>query len=212
MADYGGVVQYNAITSAIAQSSGIITGLFWILPLFLLGMAGAKSRTITDPGSHRPLLRRIAVVCLPVGLIANLPLFEVGALGAAGVAPAAGSAPVAVALTLVNLIAVPILGIGYLAAAGWWWSGRQSARPMVAVGRMALTAYLLESLIVFLVFFGFGIYANVGVAGSIGITLGTWLVITLICDRWLRHFTYGPFEWLWRAVTYLRIPAIRPPR
>jgi uncharacterized protein len=209
-ADYGAVVQYNAITSAIAQSSGIVTGLLWILPLFLLGMA--KARIITEPGSHRPLLRRIAVVCLPLGLIANLPLFEMGALGAAGATPAPGGAAVAVAMTVVHLVAVPILGIGYLAAAGWWWSGRQPARPVVAVGRMALTAYLLESLIVFMVFFGLGIYGQVGVLGCIGITIGTWLVIMLACDRWLRHFAYGPFEWLWRAVTYLRTPAMRPPR
>lgn len=77
-----------------------------------------------------------------------------------------------------------------------------------AVGRMALTNYIMQSVICGLLFYGFGF----GLIGALTrfeclyIVFGIWLVQLIISPLWLSAFRFGPLEWLWRTLTY-RHPA-----
>jgi uncharacterized protein len=77
---------------------------------------------------------------------------------------------------------------------------------LAAVGRMALTNYLLQSLLCTSIFYGFGLglYGSVDRIGQLGIVLGVWVVLLLISPLWLRHFRFGPAEWVWRSISYGR--------
>lgn len=204
--DYGGVIAANATMSAITQTTGTIVGQTWILPLFLIGMAAAKAGIITNPGAHRALLRRTALVGIGVGLPVNLLLFPRGVLGASGLIPSDRGVVMAVVDAGITVFAVPLLSAGYASALALLWLRVRAPRPLVAVGRMALTAYLLQSLLAFGFFFGFAAYGQVGFAASLLLVLAIWAVITTLCVLWLRRFAFGPMEWLWRVVTYLRVP------
>ena len=76
--------------------------------------------------------------------------------------------------------------------------------PLVAVGRMALSNYLLTSLLLPLFFNGYGLgyFAHLERAQLYLLVLAMWAINLTISPLWLRHFQYGPAEWVWRSLTY----------
>ena len=91
---------------------------------------------------------------------------------------------------------------------GLWSSLRHR---LACVGRMALTNYLMHSLICLFLFTGAGL-AWVGEFMRwqlYGIVVVIWLLQLLFSPWWLRRYRFGPLEWLWRAVTYGKLAANR---
>jgi uncharacterized protein len=90
---------------------------------------------------------------------------------------------------------------------------RWKKRLMVfySVGRMGLTTYLMQALVGFLIFFSVGL----GMLGEIGNTIclligaATFILQITFANFWLKHFQYGPVEWLWRTLTYIRLQPMR---
>jgi uncharacterized protein len=74
------------------------------------------------------------------------------------------------------------------------------------VGRTAFSNYILQTLICTTLFYGhgFGLFGSVSRVGQILICVAVWAVQLLIAPIWLRHFEYGPLEWMWRSLTYKR--------
>ena len=75
-----------------------------------------------------------------------------------------------------------------------------------AVGRMAFTNYIMQTLIATTLFYGhgFGLYGSVSRVGQIGIVLAVWALQLIVSPIWLSRFQYGPLEWGWRSLTYGR--------
>jgi len=84
-------------------------------------------------------------------------------------------------------------------------------RPIAAVGRMALTNYLLQSLICTTIFYGhgLGLFGHVDRAGQFAIVLGIWAFQLLASSAWLRYFALGPIEWVTRWIVFGRRPGFR---
>lgn len=85
---------------------------------------------------------------------------------------------------------------------------------LAAVGRMALTNYLLQTILGVLVFYGtgLGLFGSVGRAAQWLFVLAVWGFELALSTWWLERFRFGPFEWLWRTMTYLRPQPMRRPR
>jgi len=86
--------------------------------------------------------------------------------------------------------------------------------PLAAAGQMALTNYLLQTIICTTIFYGhgFGLYGRMERVAQAGMVVGVWLVELALSTIWMRHFLFGPFEWLWRSLTYMqRQPFLRRP-
>ncbi len=85
---------------------------------------------------------------------------------------------------------------------------------LAAVGRMALSNYLLQTLICTTLFYGygFGLYASVEYVGMGLIMVAVWSVNIAFSLVWSRFFRFGPMEWLWRCLTYWEIIPIRATR
>ena len=84
-------------------------------------------------------------------------------------------------------------------------------RALSAVGRMALTNYLAHSVIASLIFYGFGL-ALFGTMNRLELQLvvvAVWIAQLVWSPIWLRHFRFGPVEWLWRTLTYGTPPTMR---
>jgi len=77
---------------------------------------------------------------------------------------------------------------------------------LAAAGRMALTNYLMQTVLCTTLFYGhgFGLYGYVDRSGQFFITLAIWALQLFWSPLWLRYFRFGPVEWLWRSATYLR--------
>jgi uncharacterized protein len=86
--------------------------------------------------------------------------------------------------------------------------------PLAPIGRMALTNYLLQTLIATTIFYGHGLgwFGEIERSGQLLIVLLIWLVQGIASALWLRHFRFGPLEWAWRSFTYWRLQPLRTAR
>jgi uncharacterized protein len=77
-------------------------------------------------------------------------------------------------------------------------------RSVAALGRMALTNYLVQTVICTTIFYGhgLGLFGRVDRAGQLAIVLGVWAFQLLASSIWLRHFAVGPMEWVTRWLVY----------
>ena len=73
-----------------------------------------------------------------------------------------------------------------------------------AIGQMALTNYIAQSVICVLLFFGigFGLFGQIDRTGQILIVFGVWLLQLFWSKPWLSAYKFGPLEWVWRSLTY----------
>jgi len=77
--------------------------------------------------------------------------------------------------------------------------------PLAAVGRMAFTNYLMQSIIMTTIFYGgrgFGLWGEVDRITLWAIVLGVWALQLIWSPLWLSRFSMGPFEWVWRRLSY----------
>jgi uncharacterized protein len=84
---------------------------------------------------------------------------------------------------------------------GWFKWLFNMMRP---VGQMAFTNYLMQSIICGLIFFGvgFGMYGRLQRYELYYVVGAVWIFQIIFSHIWMRYFRFGPFEWLWRSLTY----------
>ena len=77
---------------------------------------------------------------------------------------------------------------------------------LAAVGRTALSNYLLQTVLATAIFYGhgLGLYGSVERVGQTGIVAAIWAFQLVVSPLWLRYYRFGPFEWLWRSLSYWR--------
>jgi uncharacterized protein len=75
---------------------------------------------------------------------------------------------------------------------------------MRPVGQMAFTNYLAQSVLCGLFFYGigFGYFGKIQYYQMYYVVVGVWVIEIAWSHLWLRHFQFGPMEWLWRSLTY----------
>lgn len=80
-------------------------------------------------------------------------------------------------------------------------------RALAAVGRIALTNYLMQSIIATTIFYGYGfnMFAKWDRPEVMGVVVAIWVFQLIISPIWLSAFRFGPAEWLWRSLTYWRL-------
>lgn len=76
---------------------------------------------------------------------------------------------------------------------------------LMAVGRMALSNYLLQTIIANIIFIGFAQYGRMQRYELYYIVLAIWVFQVVSSTIWLKYFAFGPFEWLWRSLTYRKV-------
>ena len=89
--------------------------------------------------------------------------------------------------------------------------GKRALKHLIPMGRMALSNYLFQTIIMIIVFYNFG-YNLIGRMGLIPITGIALLILALqifLSNIWLSHYRFGPFEWIWRSLTYKKWIKIR---
>jgi uncharacterized protein len=84
-------------------------------------------------------------------------------------------------------------------------------RRLAAVGRMAFTNYIMQSIICTIIFygFGFGLFNQIDRFPQQLIVLAIWIFQLAISPWWLKRYRFGPLEWLWRTLTYWKRQPLR---
>jgi len=185
-----------------------------ILAMFLLGLYAGRVGLLASPERYRRAFVIGVALFLPAGLAVNI--------GMAWLLPQSQSLTSAGALLLAatQILGGPMLSFGYVSAIVLLVRAPRGGPAMwlAPVGRMALTDYLLQSVLCTLIFYryelpavslGLGQYGRWGPAAGLLLTLALFACQIPLSSVWLRHFRYGPLEWLWRSLTYARVQPMR---
>ncbi len=107
---------------------------------------------------------------------------------------------------LVALGHVGALLLVYKAGALEWLT-----RRLASVGRMALSNYLAQTIICTTLFYGygFGLFGKLDRVQLAGVVVAIWALQLWYSPIWLKYFRFGPFEWLWRTLTYGKAQPMR---
>ncbi len=210
---YGAGTYAEAVGQRASDMGFMLMGLMMLGPvifgLFLLGMWFVRSGAIIEPERFPRLYTRLRWLALPVGLLAMLvsfavePTMEPGAIGLR----------YSVVFVL-NMTANLLMALGYLA---WIVRGMQSAAwsarlsVLAPAGRMALTLYLMQSLVCTWIFYGYGLgyFEQLSRAWQVPFVFALFAVQVALSHWWLRRFRFGPMEWVWRSLTYLKAQPMR---
>jgi uncharacterized protein len=206
---YVDVVRAHASQSTFIQVGQAFL-LPWVLALFLLGVAVVRAGVLEDLNGHRRLLRRTTALGLGLGLPANLGLGALGPFwGGATFQPGADAPGLLMAAAAAQMLAAPLLAAGYLSALALLALRAGTPRRLAGIGRMALSAYLTQSLLALVVFAGLGLYDRLGTLQALMVVAAVWAILLVACPAWMRRFRHGPVEWLWRSLTYGRRQPLR---
>jgi uncharacterized protein len=84
-------------------------------------------------------------------------------------------------------------------------------RSLAAVGRIALTNYIMHSVICLVIFLrpGFGLYGSLERHELYYVVAGICVFQLVFSPLWLRYFRFGPLEWVWRSLTYMKRPELK---
>ncbi len=79
-------------------------------------------------------------------------------------------------------------------------------KSLAAVGKMALTNYVMHSVFAMFLFTGagFGLFGKLQRHELLYIVFSIWIVQLILSPIWLRYFQFGPLEWIWRNLSYLK--------
>lgn len=174
-----------------------------IFGMFLIGAWFGRSGALADPARFASLYARLRWIAMPVGVV----LMLASAAWHPYLAP--GEFTVRTGLSYaMAAVASLLMALGYL---GWIVQARHALGWLAAPGRMALTHYLLQSLLCTWLFFGYGLgfFEQLPRAWQLVFAVALFALQVGISHLWLARFRYGPMEWLWRAMTYLRWPPLR---
>lgn len=178
---------------------------YQVLGLFLLGMTFGKLRIAEDPEGNARFLKRTLLWSI-VGLIISASLMAAYYLG---LRPKVSSNPFIAGMIfydLTNLFTTAIYISGFLMLCRYRFFAPID-KALAPYGRTALTNYITQSMIGTGLFYGYGL-RWVGTLSpwrlallGLGIALGQMCISAL----WLRYMRFGPFEWLWRSGTYMKL-------
>jgi uncharacterized protein len=170
-----------------------------VLGMFVLGLWTVRTGLALDPGAHRAALARWSAIGLAVGIPANV--VAVWAVHHWEYLPPSPGGLLGVAMQGVGF---PVLAIGYAATIALLVvSGRRLMSAFAPVGRMALTNYLMQSVVCVILSygFGFGLWWKVGASTAMAIAAAIVLMQIPLSALWLSRYRQGPVEWLWRRLT-----------
>jgi uncharacterized protein len=185
---------------------------FNVLAMMMLGLYAGARRIFDDIPRHLAFIRRLWRWGLIVGVIGNLVYVIAGQA-----ANRSDPSPQLLVSLVGQSFGAPALALFYmtslvlLAQKATW---QRRLQPLVSVGRMAISNYLLQTIICTTLFYGygFGLYGWVGSAAGVLLTITIYVLQIPLSAWWLRHFRFGPVEWLWRSLTYgERQPMRYPP-
>lgn len=191
----------------------LVEGSFALLPMalgvFMLGAWLVRTGRMHDIASQRGWFLRLLLWSLPAGTVFLVLSLRVGdsfsgAEQLADLLLASGLmllASLPLALAWLSLLVLGLGTPGVARVLSW----------LAPAGRMALTNYLLQSLVASTLFFGygFGLWGQVGRAGQVGLVLAVFVLQVLASHWWLARYRFGPMEGLWRWLSYGARPQLR---
>lgn len=191
------------IQGAIVRLQEFVDGHRWfkVLGLFMIGLYIGRNRYYADLEGQKGNLIKISRWGLGLGL----PLSSVYAW------ECMTGHPYGLGMhSLIYFVSVYLTSFGYIAGISLLYIRRKEMRLWKALawpGKMALTCYIGQSLLGMAIFYGtgMGFGADTGLILVEVIAICVFIFEAAFSALWLKIFRFGPLEWIWRCLTYLRI-------
>jgi uncharacterized membrane protein YeiB len=186
-----------------------IFALTLLVPVFLLGYWLIVTGAIKNHAQHPKLFGYMARIGVGVGLFVT-----VGGLVIMGHPAVEHVMPIQAVANVLFAGGQFFMAAGYLGLlvrlldSPKWHNMLAKLAPM---GRMALTNYIMHSVILTSVFYGYagGFYGEISRAPQMLIVLAIVTIQIPLSSLWLKHYQFGPLEWLWRSLTYKKWQSFR---
>jgi uncharacterized membrane protein YeiB len=205
---YSEVTDYRIDATLHSLGNTPFMALFILLPIFLIGywfVASGKMRNIEE---NKSFFQMLAWIGLPVGLMINIgcalmlnhPATQNSMILKSAVYNMYHYGQLVMMFGLVGFVILASLRSRVSKLFNW----------MAPMGRMALTNYIMHSIILTTAFYNYGL----GLFGQISRSEQMLWVVAIIAFQaifsaaWLRVFKFGPLEWVWRSLTYMKLQPI----
>ncbi|HEY5966656.1 MAG TPA: DUF418 domain-containing protein [Chitinophagaceae bacterium] len=172
-----------------------------VLGLFLLGFYAGRKMIYTNLEKYISLFKKLRFWGFVIGIPAAIgcTYFEIFGKGIPDL--------MGLGHTFFYAISVVPLSLAYASVICLHWikkKGNSKLKVLAPLGRMALTNYLMQTIIGITLYYGvgFGFGGNIGPAIFIPIGLAVYAFQILYSNLWFKYFNYGPMEWIWRQLTY----------
>ncbi len=173
-----------------------------LIPIFLLGYWFISSGVLRNHRENGHIFKPMAWIGMTFGLVLTvgaLLLLQHPAAKVSGIFQGIGQI---LFLTGQYAMAAGYLGLTMRLLSSESWSRRLS--KFAPMGRMALTNYIMHSVILTTLFYGYagGLYGQISRAPQMLIVVAIILFQLYFSAWWLKRYRFGPLEWLWRSLTY----------
>ena len=172
-----------------------------VLGMFLLGFYAGRKMMYLHLENYVSLFKKLRLWGFVVGIPAAIACtyFEIFQKHIPN--------PIGLAHTFFYAFSVVPLCLAYTSVICLRWvkkKGNSKLNVLAAVGRMALTNYLMQTIIGITLYYGVGLGfgGNIGPAVFIPIGLCVYVLQIIYSNIWFKYFNYGPLEWIWRMLTY----------
>jgi uncharacterized protein len=186
-----------------------------VFAMFLLGLYAGRRRILIDIPGHMKLIRRVFWWGLPIGLISmTVERILNATTGYAIFREQQASLVPQLFGDVVFTYGSTALALSYAAGITLLAQsdlGKRLLAPLGAAGRMALTVYIFGSIMFGTLFYGFafGYAFRLGPAAVTGYAVLFFAILLMFSVWWTRRFRFGPMEWIWRSLTYLKPQPMR---
>jgi uncharacterized protein len=183
---------------------GIVTGILlqggFVFAAFLFGLRLGREKTLSRPTSELNLSKWIKVMCF-----VGLPIQATAAIIAViNEQSASTSEATYLAALVVCFVTAPLLTAGYVALfLRWVEKGSKPVMWLRQAGRMSLTLYITQSVLVSLIFapWGLGLFQEIPLWAVFIIAILVWATLVRVANLWLARFSQGPLERVMRLFT-----------
>ena len=207
--DYWAANNYRVDTALDNLKHTPIMGLLMLLPLFMIGYWFVSSGILNETEKHLLLFKNMTWIGLGIGLLLSMAaLFPLSHPANKDAFEIRGVAQVIFGFSQYLMTAGYI---GAIALITQTVTGKRFLSWLAPLGRMALTNYIMHSIILSSLFFGYAgdMYGLISRAPQMLIVVAIILFQVLLSRWWLKNYLYGPLEWLWRSMTYLKVLPMR---
>ena len=186
-----------------------IMSLVVLIPIFILGFWLVVTEKITKHQEHHKFFSLLAKVGLCVGIplnVASILIIQHPAAAISVVLQGVGQT--------LFYIGQYLLSAGYLGLVVCALNKQKWQQFFVAfspMGQMALTNYLMHSVILTSIFYGYagGQYGEISRAPQMLIVIAIIVTQIILSKWWLNRYRFGPMEWLWRSLTYKQMQPMK---